>query len=393
MKNLIIIFSFLVCSASAQNITDSLLLYYPMNGNSNDLSGNNFHGTASGVTSVPDRYGVPNSAYYFDGVNDYIDFPLSNVLKPQFPLTIAFWTKLKQISISKCQFVNTDFVQNNYHGVWMNVNDPGHLGITFGGGLGGCNPQNRINYRATELPLDTGIWYHVTGIIHSATNMELYINCNNSAATFAGGTGPVNVAYSNNISGTIGRMDYQINGPAAQFWGYLDEISYWKRALSAAEVYTLCDSLPLMSSAPSWDCINNACNDPGNGSGMYTTLPSCQSFCSLPSTWNCIAGNCEDPADGSGVFSDSLNCISNCILPSWDCIANSCVDPGNGSGSYSSLSSCQSSCGTTSLDEFNVERKLLRIVDVLGRNAKKESNVPLFYFYDDGTVEKQIIIE
>jgi hypothetical protein len=93
---------------------------------------------------------------------------------------------------------------------------------------------------------------------------------------------------------------------------------------------------------------------------MYTTLPSCQSFCSLPSTWNCIA--------------------------------NSCVDPGNGSGMYTVLSSCQSACGATSLDEFNADKKLLRIVDVLGRNTKKESNVPLFYFYDDGTVEKRINI-
>jgi hypothetical protein len=343
----------------SQNITDSLLLYYPMDGNANDLSGNNFHGTASGVTSVPDRYGVPNSAYYFDGLNDYIDFPLSNVLKPDFPITIAFWTKLKQISLSKCQFFNTDFVQDNYHGVWMNVNDPGHLGITFGGGLGGCNPQNRINYRATELPIDTGIWYHVTGIIHSATNMELYINCNNSAATFAGGTGPVNVAYSNNISGTIGRMDYQI-GPAAQFWGYLDEISYWKRALSAAEVYTLCDSLPLMSATPSWDCIANSCVDPGNGSGS---------------------------------FSDSLTCMASCITPTWDCDNDACIDPGNGSGFYSSLSACQSVCKTTAVHQVNADKKLLRIVDVLGRDTKKESNVPLFYFYDDGTVEKQIIIE
>jgi hypothetical protein len=60
---------------------------------------------------------------------------------------------------------------------------------------------------------------------------------------------------------------------------------------------------------------------------------------------------------------------------------------------YALLLSCQASCGHTTVNEFNVERKLLRIVDVLGRNAKKESNVPLFYFYNDGAVEKKFIID
>ena len=93
----------------SQNITDSLLLYYPMDGNANDLSGNNFHGTASGVTSVANRYGVPNSAYYFDGVNDYIDFPLNDTLKPEFPMTFAFWAKLKVLSVYQNRFFNIRF--------------------------------------------------------------------------------------------------------------------------------------------------------------------------------------------------------------------------------------------------------------------------------------------
>ena len=39
------------------------------------------------------------------------------------------------------------------------------------------------------------------------------------------------------------------------------------------------------------------------------------------------------------------------------------------------------------------DRKLISIVDVLGRESKGIRNEPLFYIYDDGTVEKQIIIE
>jgi len=40
----------------------------------------------------------------------------------------------------------------------------------------------------------------------------------------------------------------------------------------------------------------------------------------------------------------------------------------------------------------NANRKLEKIIDVLGRE-KKQTNQPLFYIYDNGTVEKRIVIE
>ena len=38
-------------------------------------------------------------------------------------------------------------------------------------------------------------------------------------------------------------------------------------------------------------------------------------------------------------------------------------------------------------------KQLIKIVDILGRKVNKKPNTPLFYLYDDGTVEKKIIIE
>jgi hypothetical protein len=38
-------------------------------------------------------------------------------------------------------------------------------------------------------------------------------------------------------------------------------------------------------------------------------------------------------------------------------------------------------------------KQLIKIVDLLGREAKELKNQPLFYIYDDGTVVKKIIIE
>jgi len=47
---------------------------------------------------------------------------------------------------------------------------------------------------------------------------------------------------------------------------------------------------------------------------------------------------------------------------------------------------------TNSISEINTDKKLLNIIDVLGRKTK-QTNQLLFYIYDDGTVEKKIIVD
>jgi len=47
----------------------------------------------------------------------------------------------------------------------------------------------------------------------------------------------------------------------------------------------------------------------------------------------------------------------------------------------------------TSLYDLNLNKNLIKIVDVLGIEVKPTANTPLFYIYEDGTVEKKIMIE
>ena len=49
-------------------------------------------------------------------------------------------------------------------------------------------------------------------------------------------------------------------------------------------------------------------------------------------------------------------------------------------------------CLNLNISENNSTRKLLKVIDLLGREIK-QTNQPLFYIYDDGTVEKRIVIE
>ena len=49
---------------------------------------------------------------------------------------------------------------------------------------------------------------------------------------------------------------------------------------------------------------------------------------------------------------------------------------------------------STGIDNFVVDNKrLIKIVNLLGRESIGLKNQPLFYIYDDGTVEKKIILE
>ena len=46
-----------------------------------------------------------------------------------------------------------------------------------------------------------------------------------------------------------------------------------------------------------------------------------------------------------------------------------------------------------SVKEYTTNKELLKVTDILGRETKGTKNEPLFYIYDDGTIEKRIVIE
>ena len=71
---------------------------------------------------------------------------------------------------------------------------------------------------------------------------------------------------------------------------------------------------------------------------------------------------------------------------------NICLFPG-GVWSYDSVSIYTSTVQTTSVENIRtdneIEKNMLYITDILGKSTKLLENKPLFYIYDDGTVEKK----
>ena len=52
-----------------------------------------------------------------------------------------------------------------------------------------------------------------------------------------------------------------------------------------------------------------------------------------------------------------------------------------------------SNCGTSSVEDYQSKRKLIKVLDAFGRSVTPKPNMPLMYIYDDCSVEKRIILD
>jgi hypothetical protein len=181
---------------------------------------------------------------------------------------------------------------------------------------------------------------------------------------------------------------------------------------------------------PSWDCGLFGCSDPGTGMGQYTSLSSCQAVCVVGPAILCDSITASGSQyqmtlqlnnvntfvdywvttanDGTILGEDSMSTTHNVFnynpstsLP-YDTI-NVCI-------TYTDANGLNTCCETwiwdanlgvwakmgsvTSIGEINLfDKKLIKVVDVLGRETSINSNQTLFFIYEDGTIEKRYIID
>jgi hypothetical protein len=206
--------------------SEDLIAYYPFDGDAADLSGNGNHGTVFGATLTTDRFGRANSAYHFDGVDDFIDLGNGNSLKPPLPMTIAAWVKLDAPDPNQAMITNS-FQAGVYWGVDFNISD-GKVTINYLDG-GAPGPASRRSKIGTTV-LGPEQWYHVVGITRDSTDMDIYVNGTNDGGAYDG-TGDA-IAY-NDGPGVIGK------NALFYFHGVIDDIQMYNRALSEAEILQL----------------------------------------------------------------------------------------------------------------------------------------------------------
>ena len=87
---------------SSIELIEGLVAHYPFSGNADDHSGNENHLAVNGATLTEDRFGMTESAYSFDGKDDYLFTDLDD-RKGDF--TLSLWAKANDVEQSRYRSV------------------------------------------------------------------------------------------------------------------------------------------------------------------------------------------------------------------------------------------------------------------------------------------------
>jgi hypothetical protein len=232
-------FFFLALFCRGQYLSDSLILWYPFNGNALDSSVNQYHGLTN-AEFCPDHEGNPNSALHFNGYDQYFNFPpKGSKLEPELPISIAFWVMYENVSMEYTFLIATDYDQDNYAGIFDNIAWSGAYAISYGDGTGHCGPETRRSAVGSTV-IEPFTWYYIIFTIRGADDMQIYVNGNPEEMTYDGFGGPL--GYSD-CQGGLGRRDGSDYVSPLYFLGSIDDFRYWSRSLNQQDIDSLCLSV------------------------------------------------------------------------------------------------------------------------------------------------------
>ena len=201
-------------NVSFTTVTDpSIEAYYPFNGNANDESGNGRNFTLYGNTTLTSGSdNSSNSAYYFDGSGDYLEF---NSSIPSFSsYTISLWVKPDSTGTYEAMFASYD--DANF-GFQIDLDSSNNFHIRKSSSSGS---------NITLSPATLGVWTFIA-FTYDGTDSKCYIN-SLSPVTDSGGTTEFNRF----------RIGRNRNGNT-YFKGVIDELRIYNRALSASEIQAI----------------------------------------------------------------------------------------------------------------------------------------------------------
>lgn len=214
---LLLLFAGFFSGCFCQHLTDSLLAYYPFNGNTLDYSGNSYHAWPMGASETTDRFGNTNSAYSFSGTSDFIsiqydfDFPFK---------TINFWFLVKSFSTTPGIIFSIDHDQlKNGRVLAETIFASGANRFAF---MSGANGGNSI--------ISENHWYMFT-LLTNADSSLFYLDGKFLAKY------PISTAHSNDGS------NYTTLGTDRNFRHYFsgksDDVRIYKRNLAVFEIMDL----------------------------------------------------------------------------------------------------------------------------------------------------------
>ena len=213
----------------------SLIAYYPFNGNADDASGNGHNGTVSGATLGADRFGNPNSAYYFDGIFG-IDNSISVENSPDFDLDSGI---IIEVWIQPTAYPDLAGTGWEYHKMILGTNTESGGAYGFAMSLMSDSlvqfalaPSPWVSVSSvTKIPLN--VWTHLRGTYRRSTGiMRLFVN-----GVLEGETASMDREFGN-AGFVIGLNPFAwIPGQRHEFEGFIDDIRIWNWCDSPVRAY------------------------------------------------------------------------------------------------------------------------------------------------------------
>jgi len=216
----ILLFTFLIFSINAycQIPRDGLVAYYPFNSDANDATGKGNNGVVYNASLVDDRFGVANSAYYFDGIDDYITFP--NLIGSTGEMSISVWVKLEPDLVKTNAIITNwgDTTNLRTFNIRADTNAMGYSANIVG--------QNGNQYLEKSVEFNSQ-WDNLI-ITFNTENFKFYLN-GNLADSATGNYGNLKNGFYNSHIGTH-------NDLVNFFHGTIDDILIYNRTLSKNEI-------------------------------------------------------------------------------------------------------------------------------------------------------------
>jgi hypothetical protein len=203
-------------------------MYLPFTGGAVDATGNGYDGVVYGATLSSDRFGNPNSAYLFNGVDNYIQ--LTKNLPDMASMTLSAWVFYTSGSFENGRgdiFTDSDLAASQDFQFGVQDSTDAIIVAT----KAGCTLSQNV-------PLGENIlnrWVHLTWVVTSEGSW-VYVNGSQVFATTQGGA---NIGL--HAPPLIGANSSQ-SPWVAFFGGKIDEFRIYSRALSASEIQELYQS-------------------------------------------------------------------------------------------------------------------------------------------------------
>lgn len=202
-----------IIPSAGLGLTNGLVAYYPFNGNANDESGLQNNGTNVGATPTVDRNGQSGKAFAFNGTG-YVSIPHNAGMNfgDLSPMSVSFWMVREP---GEAHVIGKRAGQNDCS---FQIHSGAFHGST-------ANWNAGLNY---SLPDGPSPWIHMV-YTFDGNRMSVYKNGQLEAGQTGRVLGPKSTAPI-----MIGKLNFGF-----PFVGSLDDVRFYNRALSDAEIAAL----------------------------------------------------------------------------------------------------------------------------------------------------------